>query len=99
MRTRYLRRRVLTTNTYDNFFTSGRQRNAFCVQPDVDTLSIKNFIYGNGYVIIFPSDQPWAHLQYRHFASEAAVHLSEFQANIASTDDDEMFRNEVHIHH
>ena len=40
-----------------------------------------------------------SHLDNRDFAPEAAIHLTEFQSDITSADDDEMLRQEVDIHH
>ena len=52
-----------------------------------------------GDVLVFTPYESASHLDDSDFASEAAIHLAEFQPNVTSTDDDQMFRHEVHIHH
>ena len=45
------------------------------------------------------SHQPRPHLDNCYLAPKAAIHLSEFQSDITSVDNDEMLRQEVYIHH
>ena len=40
-----------------------------------------------------------AHLDDRHLAAEAPEHLPELEADVAAADDDEVAREEVHVHH
>src|SRR5262249_34226290 len=89
----------LATNACDDFLPAHCHRNALRVEPDVYTFRLHDFTDAFGDIFIFTPDESRSHLNDRNFASEPAIHLSEFQPNITSTNDDEMIRHEVHIHH
>ena len=76
-----------------------RQRDTFRIQPDVYALSLQDFAHSLGNVFVLPSNQARSHFHNRDCAPEAAIHLGKFQSNITSTDDDEVLRQEVDIHH
>src|SRR5204863_459447 len=51
------------------------------------------------HVLVFSGDQPWCKFDDRHFAAEAAIDLGEFEADIATSNDDEMVGKSVDLHH
>src|SRR3954447_13940224 len=69
------------------------------IQPDVDTLVLQDLAHRVGDVFVLAADQTIGLLDHRYVAAEAAVHLREFEAYIASPHDDEVLGEEVHIHH
>jgi len=71
----------------------------FRIQPNLYPLVIEDLAHGFRYIFVLTSNQARSHLYNRDFAPEPAIHLSEFQANVTSADDDEMLRQEVNIHY
>src|SRR6201987_969083 len=43
--------------------------------------------------------EPWRHFDDRYLAAKAAIHLAEFEADIAAADNDEMVRQKIDVHH
>src|ERR1700751_4322810 len=43
--------------------------------------------------------EPWRHFDDRYLAAKAAIHLAEFEADIAPADNDEMVRQKIDVHH
>jgi hypothetical protein len=50
---------------------------------------------GFGHVLVLAADQARAHLDHRHLRPEAAIHLREFQTDIAAADDDQVLRHRL----
>ena len=48
-------------------------------------------------VLVLARDQPRTLLDDRHLGAEAAVHLREFEADVAAADDDQMPRQRVEL--
>ena len=69
------------------------------VEPEGNTLGFENSLYRRGHVLVFARDHSRAHLDHRDAAAEATVHLREFEADVAAADNDQMFRQEVDVHH
>src|SRR6266404_8680374 len=72
---------------------------AFRVQADLDALALQNFLYGVGNIFILARDQARALFDDGDVGAEAPIHLAKLQANVATADDDQMFRQKVHVHH
>ena len=69
------------------------------VEAKLDALLGQDLGDGGGDILVLARDQPRHHLDDGDFAPEAAKHLAELQADIAAADDDQMLRQEIHIHH
>src|ERR1041384_2580625 len=76
-----------------------RQWYAFRIQANANAVCLEDIAHRCGNIFIFPPNQPRRHLDNRDIASEAMIHLGEFQPNITSADDDEVLGQEVEIHH
>jgi hypothetical protein len=96
---KYLWRAFLAIHTDGDTARMLRQRYTFRIQPNLYPLSLQYFAYGLGNIFVFASNQARSHLYDRDFASEAAIHLAEFQADITSADNHEMLRQEINVHH
>src|SRR5262245_57052411 len=95
----YFRRTSVAVEADSDTTVALRQGYAFRIRPNLNPLHLQDFAYGFGNIFVFTSNQARSHLDDRDFAPKAAIHLSEFQPNITSTDNDEMFRQKVDIHH
>jgi hypothetical protein len=49
--------------------------------------------------LVVPRDEARAHLDHGDAAPEAPVHLRELEADVAPTDDDQVLRQEIDLHH
>jgi hypothetical protein len=82
----------------DAFRTSfGAQ--AFCVEPDGDALAFENGSHGLRHRFVFARDQSRRHLDHGHATAEAAIHLGEFEPDIAAADHDQVLGQEIDLHH
>jgi hypothetical protein len=50
-------------------------------------------------VVLRTLDTPRRHLDDRYLAAKAAVHLAEFEADIAAADNDQMLWQKIDVHH
>src|SRR5262249_49718926 len=50
-------------------------------------------------VLVLMENEPRRHFDDRYLAAKAAVHLAEFEADIAAADNDEMVRQKIGVHH
>src|SRR5262249_9171102 len=50
-------------------------------------------------VLVLPRDQARPELDQGHLAAEAAIHLGEFESDVAAAQDDEMWRKKIDVHH
>ena len=72
---------------------------AFGLETDVNSLVFENLLDRFGHVFVIALDQPRPHLDDGHLTAQAPIHLPELQADVASADDDQVLREEVHLHH
>ena len=83
----------------DDLLAAFREADAFGVQPDMHALELDDVLDRGRHVLVLVVDEPRRHLDDRHLAAEAAVHLPEFEADIAPADNDEMVRQKIDVHH
>ncbi len=76
-----------------------RKTDAGGVEAKLDALLGHDLGDGGGDILVLARDQPRRHLDDGDLAPEAAKHLAEFETDIAAADDNEMLRQEIHIHH
>ena len=99
MRAEYFGRTILALDGDGDTVVALGQRYTFRTQPEAYAFSLQNFTHRAGNIFIFASNQARSHFHNRDFASKAAINLTEFQPDIAASDNHEMFRQEVDIHH
>ena len=63
------------------------------------TLALEDSSGRLGHVLVFTHDQTRLLLDDRHCGSEAAIHLAEFEPDVASADHDQVLREEIDAHH
>ena len=83
----------------DDLFSALREADAFCVQPNGDAFLLQDVLDGRRHVFIFTVDQARSHFEDGDLAAKTPVHLPELQTDVAAAHDDQMFRQEVDIHH
>src|SRR6185369_12968548 len=76
-----------------------RQRDTLRLQPNLYSFGFQDLANRFRYVFILARNQPGTHLDNRDVTPKATIHLGEFQPDITSANDDEMFGQEIHIHH
>ena len=76
-----------------------RDLQILCIDKEFNSFCRENVPEGSGNLVILSTDDLRSLFQYRHAATEATIHLREFQADVAAADDNQMFRQEVHVHH
>src|SRR5688572_20934415 len=99
VRAYHFRRPFVASHADGDTVVALRQGYAFRIQSNLYPLSFQNFAHGFRNIFVFTPNQTRSHLDYRDVAPEAAIHLTEFQPDITSADDDETLRQEVDIHH
>src|SRR5258708_8035821 len=67
-------------------------------QQDLYTVLPQDFRYLSRYIRIFANQQILASLDNSHLAAEATKHLPEFQANIATSHDQQVLRHNIKFH-
>src|SRR5215831_10127991 len=75
------------------------KRYAFRVEPDLDVLRGENVSKGIRDIRVLIADQSGAHFDYRDSAAKSAVHLSKFQADVATAHDQQILRQSIDAHH
>src|SRR5579863_8392590 len=88
----HVRRSFVAINADGDPAVAPLQGYTFRIRPNPDPLQLQDLPHGFGNILIFTSDQARSHLYNRDFASEAAIHLTEFQPDVTAADNDEMFR-------
>ncbi len=83
----------------DDLVAAFRKADAFGIQPDIDALALDDVFDRRRHVVILVANQPRRHFDDRYLAAKAAVHLAEFEADIAAADNDEMVRQKIDVHH
>jgi len=64
-----------------------------------DALLAQEFLNLQRDVLVLTRDNAGSRLHHRHTAAEASEHLREFQTDVAATNDDEVRRDDVEVHH
>ncbi len=80
-------------------FRMRREADAFGVQAHGDPLGLQDGLDGGGDVRILPPDQARGLFHHRHPGAEAAIHLGEFQADIAAADHHQVTGQNVQLQH
>src|SRR5580704_6979353 len=73
------------------------EADAFGIQPDVDALALDDVFDRRRHVLVLMANEPRRHFDDRYLAAKAAVHLAEFEADIAAADNDEMVRQKIDV--
>ena len=74
-----------------------READALGIEVHRDAFVLEDALHRGRHVLVFVLDQPRAALDDRHLGAEAAVHLREFEPDIAAADDRQMPRQRVEI--
>ena len=82
-----------------NLLSTPGKTDALRVQPDVDSFLLQDFFDAGRNIFVFTLDQPGAHLEDGDLASEAPEHLTELEADVAASGDDQAARQEIDVHH
>ncbi len=83
----------------DDLVAAFREADAFGIQPDIDALELDDVLDRRRHVLVLAANEPRRHFNDRYLAAKAAVHLAEFEADIAAADNDEMVRQKIDVHH
>ena len=73
------------------------EADAVGIEVHRDPLVLKDVLHRGGDVLVLVLDQPRAALDHRHLGAEAAIHLREFEPDIAAADDRQMPRQRVEL--
>src|SRR5580704_3842993 len=82
----------------ENLLATPRKADASCVGPDVDAFLLQDVLDSGRNILILMLSQVRRSLDNGDFTPKPAVHLREFQADIAAAYDDQVARKEVDIH-
>src|ERR1700756_5716150 len=82
----------------DDLVAALDEADAFGVQPDIDALALDDVLDRRRHVLVLMAKEPRRHFDDRYPAAKAAVHLAEFEADIAAADNDEMARQKIDVH-
>ena len=74
----------------DDLVAALNEADAFGIQPDLDALALDDVFDRRRHVLVLMANQPRRHFDDRYLAAKAAVHLAEFEVDIAAADNDEM---------
>src|ERR1700757_3890639 len=83
----------------DDLVASLDEADAFGIESDLDALALDDVFDRRRHVLVLMANQPRRHFDDRYLAAKAAVHLAEFEADIAAADNDEMLRQKIDVHH
>src|SRR5215471_6231397 len=83
----------------DDLVAALDEADAFGIQPDLDALALDDVFDRRRHVFVLMANEPRRHFDDSYLAAKAAVHLAEFEADIAATDNDEMVRQKIDVHH
>ena len=95
----HLRRTVGAIDACDDLLAALGEADALRVQANLDALALEDLPDRGRDVFVLAADEPRTHLDDRDLGAEATEHLTEFEADVAAADDDEMLRQEIHRHH
>src|SRR6201988_2480261 len=82
----------------DDLVAAFGEADAFGIQPDIDALALDDVLDRRRHVLVLMANEPRRHFDDRYPAAKAAVHLAEFEADIAAADNDEMARQKIDVH-
>jgi hypothetical protein len=83
----------------DDLVAAFREADAFGIQPDMDALALDDVLDRRRHVLVLVANEPRRHFDDRYLAAKAAVHLAEFEADIAAADNNERVRQKIDVHH
>src|SRR5262249_41355525 len=86
---------LLAVDADANPYTRGLERDALRVETQPDALALHDLLDRARHVFVLAIDEPRGPLDDRDLRPEAAVHLREFEADVASADDGEVLRDLV----
>src|ERR1700720_1270999 len=66
---------------------------------ELDAFGFERFLKRHGNVVVFPRQKLTAAMNDHHPAAKATKHQSEFKADVATAEDDQMFGNFLQLHH
>ena len=78
----------LTIDGYSDSIVPLREANTFCIQTDINLLTLKDVQDRRGNVRILTPEEAGSHLDNGHFTSETSKHLCELEADVAASNDD-----------
>src|SRR6516165_7435937 len=76
----------------DDIVAAFGEADAFGIQPDLDAFALDDVLDRRRHVLVLMANEPRRHFDDRYPAAKTAVHLAEFEADIAAADNDEMLR-------
>src|SRR4029077_13290974 len=83
----------------DDLLAALDEADAFGIQPDLDALALDDVFDRRRHVLVLVANEPGRHFDDRYLAAKTAVHLAEFEADIAAADNDEMVRQKIEGHY
>jgi hypothetical protein len=89
----------LTIESDDNIVALATKRDALGASSYRDAFAFQNDLNFTGHVVILAGDQCRTPLHDCHLRAEPAVHLREFQSDVAPAHDNEMIGQETEVHH
>ncbi len=92
-----MRRAGLTIDVYSDAIFTLRESDTLGIQTNLDSFPLHNVEDRRGCVLILAQHQARTHLDDGHLAPEAAKHLSELEADVAASDDDQMRRQGIEL--
>src|SRR5262249_3548362 len=88
-----------TIDLGDDLIAALGEADAFGIQSDSGALVLDGVLDRRRDILVLMANEPRRHFDDRYLAAKAAVHLAEFEADIAAADDDEMARQKIDVHH
>src|SRR5689334_5626307 len=70
----------------------------FRVELELDALALEDRLHFRRDVFVFTPDETRAHFDDGDAAAEAAIHLREFEPDVAPADDQQVLRQEIDAH-
>src|SRR5262249_16703460 len=95
----HLGRPLLAVHPRDDVVAAPGERDALRVQAYRDALVFQDALDRRGDILVLAGDEPVGHLDDRHLAPEAPVHLPELEPDVASPHDDQVGGQVVDVHH
>src|SRR6187200_2895914 len=99
MRALNLGLRALSFNRRHDVGVALFHRDNFAADADVDVLRPENLGNGARDILILAGDETRRGLDDRHSASETAIELRKFEADIAAAEDNQMRGQKIDVHH
>src|SRR5437773_1408778 len=90
-----LRRILFAAYIHSDSVTALADVKAGGVEPEGDAFGLQNLLHCGGDVLILAAYDPRRHLDHGDTTAEAAIHLREFQADVAAADDDQVLGQEI----